>query len=58
MEKIKTGTKVTKKGDSLDAPTIGTVLRVSGNRAEVDWGYTTGWDTLHSLRPAPDRPIR
>jgi hypothetical protein len=48
---IKAGDKVTKKGDSLDNPTVGKVKRVSGNRAEVDWGFTTGWDTLHSLVP-------
>lgn len=56
---IKVNTRVTKKGDSLDSPTIGTVLRVSGNRAEVDWGYIKGWDTLHSLRVvADDEPSR
>lgn len=52
MATIKTGDRVTKKGDSLDSPTVGTVKRVSGNRAEVDWGAFTGWETVHSLRPA------
>lgn len=46
---VQAGDKVTKKGDSLDNPEVGTVLRVSGNRAKVDWGKFEGWDTLHSL---------
>lgn len=57
MRQLKEGDKVTKKGDSLDNPDVGTVLRVSGNRAEVDWpGIGAGWNTVHSLRLAGEKP--
>lgn len=53
---IETGTHVTKKGDSIDNPEIGTVIRTSSNRAEVDWGWTKAWETINSLRPIKDKP--
>lgn len=49
---IKTGSKVTKKGDSLDTPDVGTVEVINGHRARVNWGWTTSWETLDSLRAA------
>lgn len=52
MAAIEVGSRVTKKGDSLDSPEVGKVKRISGSRAEVDWGWCVGWETLHSLRLA------